>query len=152
MGHLGALHRNDTLKRIAMIGRHLSYPTGDKCKTNSFSLYLLTQSLTSVSPAFRRNCDNIFLNNIASSNELNAALEESGWYNFSQLEKRRESRELFQNIVREKPFRFICIENWRQPKTDVHEFFKLCDADPEFQPDKQLFGTKSDNESDSDED
>jgi hypothetical protein len=148
MGHLGDLHKSEILKEIAMIGRHIGYPTGDKLKTNSFSLYLLTQSLTSVSPAFRRNCDQIFINNIASSNELNTCLEESGFYNFCQLERRRDARQMFQELIREQPYRFICIQNWKQPKTDVRDFFKLADADAEFQKDKQLFGTRSDDESD----
>lgn len=148
LGHLGDLHKSDLLREIAMVGRHIGHPTGDKLKTNSFSLYLLTQSLTSVSPAFRRNTDNVFINNIASANELNACLEESGFYNFCGLERRRDARQMFQAMIREKPYRFIAIENWRQPKQDVHDYFKLADADPDFQPDKRLFGTASDDESD----
>jgi hypothetical protein len=149
-GHLagGQLHKSEILKEIAMIGRHYSYPTGDALKTNSFSLFLLTQSLTSVSPAFRRNVDVTLINNIASANELNACLEESGFYNFCHLERRRDARAMFQELIRQKPYRFIAIENWRQPKTDIHEYFKLADADAEYRPDKRLFGTASDDESD----
>jgi len=148
-GHMSELHRNDDLKELAMIGRHIGHPTSDPMENNGISTFVLSQAMTAVSPKMRRNCDIVFCNNIASATELDTCLNEGGFYTNSNTKNKSQARELFHELVREKPYRFLAIENYRANKNNINDYVKSVDADIDYKH-KRLFGNASDDESDDD--
>ena len=105
--------------------------------------------MTAVSPKMRRNCDIVFCNNIASATELDTCLNEGGFYTNSNTKNKSQARELFHELVREKPYRFLAIENYRANKNNINDYVKSVDADIDYKH-KRLFGNASDDESDDD--
>jgi len=111
------------LEKLSVNGRHLAYAP------LSLHFFILAQSLTKIPRVVRLNSDNIFLNQIASANEMNLVLDENIYILDGSLPGKREARKYYQDLVVSKPFAFAVIENWRQNITELGHFVKIIVAD-----------------------
>ena len=146
-GHLDELHKNQDLKELAMVGRHIGHPTSDPQDGNGISVFVLTQSLTAVSPKVRRNMDIVFINNIASAKELDTCCDEAGFYSNAGARNKHEARDMFHELVRGEPYRFLAIENHIANKNHIADYVRTVDADIDYKH-KRLFGTADDDRED----
>jgi hypothetical protein len=111
------------LEKLSVNGRHLAYPP------LSLHFFILAQSLTKIPRVVRLNSDNIFLNQIASANEMNLVLDENLYLLDGSLQGKREARSYYQDLVVSRPFAFCCLENWRQNVVKLSDFVKIIVAD-----------------------
>ncbi len=111
------------LESLAVNGRHCAYGP-----SLSLHFFILCQSLTKIPRVVRLNSDMIFLNAIASLKELELILDENFYIIRSDVEGRREGRQLYQDLVTSEPFQFIVIENYRQNVTSYNDYIKTYKA------------------------
>ncbi len=111
------------LEKLAVNGRHLAYPP------LSLHFFILAQSLTKIPRVVRLNSDNIFLNQIASANEMNLVLDENLYILDGSVQGKKQARKYYQDLVVSKPYAFCCLENWRQNTTQLQDFVKIIIAD-----------------------
>ncbi len=144
-----SLRNSKILEEMALNGRHEGHPI-DPEPGNGINWFILSQSLTRISRAIRLNQDCFIFNNISSAKERELILDECFFIN-TRRDAKRESRNLYETLAGSKDFRFICVSNYIQNKRTHQDFIRVVDAVE--LPDKQLFGTKSDDEdSDSEDD
>lgn len=118
----GNLRNNQVLDTLSMNGRHIIKDNG------SLSVILMTQSLTKVSRVQRLNCDCMLMNAISSAKELEMIMDEYFFVLDSSRQGKRETRQMYHNLVNSKDYRFIVVENWRSNKRQLEDFIKLFDA------------------------
>lgn len=118
----GNLRNNEVLDTLAMNGRHIIKNHG------SLSVILMTQSLTKVSRVQRLNCDCMLMNAISSAKELEMILDEYFFVLDSSRQGKRETRQMYHDLVNSKDYRFIVVENYRSNKRQLEDFVKLFDA------------------------
>ena len=111
------------LEEIATNGRHFAY------EPLSLSFCILCQSLTKIPRVVRLNCDNIFMNAIASEKERALILDENLYIVDGSRQGKNEGRELYQNLVTSTDYQFICVENWRQNIKKYSDYVKTYKAD-----------------------
>jgi hypothetical protein len=143
-----SLRSSQILEEMALTGRHVGHPA-DPEPGNGISFFVLTQSLTRISRAVRLNQDCFIFNAIASCKERELVQEE-GFFLSTTRQAKRHARNLFESLVRSKDYRFICLANYIQNKKTHEDYIRVVDAKPlrSF----QLFGTQSDDETDTDDD
>ncbi len=111
------------LEDLAVRGRHYSYDP------LSLHFFVLCQSLTKVPRVVRLNCDMIFFNAIASMRELEMILDENMYVVSTSREGKREGRTLYEDLVKEKDFQFICILNYKQNVKTYGNYIRTYTAD-----------------------
>lgn len=111
------------LEELSVNGRHSAYDP------LSLSFFVLSQSLTKISRVVRLNADRIFLNAIASSQELQMVLDENFFLLKSDRQGKQEGRELYHSLVVKEAFQFIVIENHRQNVSEYSDYIKLFKAE-----------------------
>jgi hypothetical protein len=111
------------LEEIATNGRHFARAP------LSLSFCILCQSLTKIPRVVRLNCDNIFLNAIASEKERALILDENMYIVDGSRQGKNEGRDLYQNLVTSTDYQFVCIENWRQNIKAYKDYVKTYKAD-----------------------
>ena len=110
--------KNRILETLAVNGRHKAY---EPC---SLSFLLLCQSLTKIPRVVRLNCDNIFVNAIASRLEQDMVFDENLYIIDGSVEGRKEARKLYNDLTCSQDFLFVCIENWRQNCREHKDYIK----------------------------
>jgi predicted AAA+ superfamily ATPase len=111
------------LEDLAVRGRHLSY--SPLC----LHFFILCQSLTKIPRTCRLNCDTIFFNAIASMRELEMILDENMYCISTSREGKREGRDLYENLVKEKDYQFIGILNFKQNIKEYKDYIRTYTAD-----------------------
>jgi len=106
------------LENLAVNGRHLAY------KPLSLHFCILSQSLTKIPRVVRLNCDQIFLNMIASSREKEMVMDENFYLIASDMAGKRLGRKLYEDLVMEKDYQFIVIENYKQNVRTYADYIK----------------------------
>lgn len=106
------------LEDIAVNGRHIAY------KPLSLHFCVLSQSLTKIPRVVRLNCDQIFLNMIASSTEKDLVMGENFYLIANDLKSKRVGRKLYEDLVMEKDYQFIVIENYKQNIKTYSDYVK----------------------------
>lgn len=112
----------NVLEDLAVRGRHLSY------SPLSLHFFILCQSLTKIPRVCRLNCDMIFFNAIASMRELEMILDENMYIVSTSREGKREGRTLYEDLVKEKDFQFICILNYKQNIKTYNDYLRTYTA------------------------
>lgn len=144
----------ESLERAALNGRHWGSGNGsqgDPVEGNGVSYIVLTQSLTACSRRMRLNSDAIFFNNLSSLTEAEMIMNENGFFTNTSRAGKNEGRAIYRNLVVSKPYRFICVMCCKQNKIELKDYVRTVDPELIKNP-KQLFGTESDNEGESDDD
>jgi len=111
------------LEELSVNGRHAAYPP------LSLHFFILAQSLTKIPRVCRLNCDNIFLNAIASEHERAMVLDENMYLIDGSRQGKNMGRNLYQSLVASDDFVFMVIENWRQNATEYKHYIKRIKAD-----------------------
>jgi hypothetical protein len=111
------------LEELSVNGRHSAYPP------LSLHFFILAQSLTKIPRVCRLNCDNIFLNAIASEHERAMVLDENMYLIDGSRQGKNMGRSLYQSLVASDDFVFMVIENWRQNATEYKHYIKKIKAD-----------------------
>jgi len=106
------------LEELAVNGRHVAY------KPLSLHFCILSQSLTKIPRVVRLNCDQIFLNMIASAKERELILDENLYLIATDMTGKREARKLYEDLVMEKDYQFIVIENYKQNIRTYADYIK----------------------------
>jgi hypothetical protein len=110
------------LEDLAVRGRHISY--SPLC----LHFFILCQSLTKVPRVVRLNTDTIFFNAIASMPELELILQENFFLISSSRDGKREGRDLYERLVKEKDFQFIGVLNFKQNIKDYGDYLRTYTA------------------------
>jgi hypothetical protein len=111
------------LEVLSTNGRHFGY------EPLSLHFFILAQSLTKIPRVCRLNCDNIFLNAIASEHERAMVLDENMYLIDGSRQGKNMGRNLYQSLVASDDFVFMVIENWRQNATEYKHYIKKIKAD-----------------------
>ena len=106
------------LEELAVNGRHFSY------KPLSLHFCILSQSLTKIPRVVRLNADMIFLNMIASAKEREMIFDENLYLIATNMNDKREARKLYEDLVTEKDYQFIVIENYKQNIRTYADYIK----------------------------
>jgi len=106
------------LEELAVNGRHIAY------KPLSLHFCILSQSLTKIPRVVRLNADMIFLNMIASAKERELLMDENLYLIATDMNGKREARKLYENLVMEKDYQFIVIENYKQNIRTYADYIK----------------------------
>lgn len=106
------------LENLATNGRHFAY------KPLSLHFCILSQSLTKIPRVVRLNSDQIFLNMIASSREKEMVLDENFYLIKSDIAGKRQARKLYEDLVMDKDYQFIVIENYKQNIRNYNDYIK----------------------------
>ena len=106
------------LEELAVNGRHVAY------KPLSLHFCILSQSLTKIPRVVRLNADMIFLNMIASAKERELLMDENLYLIATDMNGKREARKLYENLVMEKDYQFIVIENYKQNIRTYADYIK----------------------------
>jgi hypothetical protein len=150
----GACLRNSqALERAALNGRHWGCGNGvqgDPVDGNGVSYIILTQALTACSRRMRLNSDAIFFNNLSSLTESELIMHENGFFTNTSRGGKNEGRAIYRSLVVSKPYRFICVMCCQQNKTTLGDYVRTIDPELITRP-RQLFGTASDDEGESDD-
>lgn len=150
----GACLRNSqALERASLNGRHWGCGNGvqgDPVEGNGVSYIILTQALTACSRRMRLNSDAIFFNNLSSLTEAEMIMNENGFFTNTSRGGKNEGRAIYRELVVSKPYRFICVMCCNQNKTILSDYVRTIDPELITRP-RQLFGTMSDNEGESDD-
>jgi len=147
------LKNSQALERAALNGRHLGSGNGtqgDPMEGNGVSYIILSQALTAMSRRMRLNSDVIFFNNLASLTESEMVMQENGFFTNTSRGGKTAGRQLYRDLVVSKPFRFIATMNCIQNKVHIQDYVRTVDPELITRP-KQLFGTASDDEGESDD-
>ena len=115
--------KNRILEKLAVNGRHSAYDP------LSLSFLILCQSLTKIPRVVRLNCDNIFVNAIASRLEQDMVFDENLYVIDGSADGRKEARSLYNDLTASQDFMFVVIENWRQNCRCHADFIKTYVAD-----------------------
>ena len=106
------------LEEIAVNGRHFAYPP------LSLHFCILCQSLTKIPRVIRLNCDNIFLNAIASAREKELVMDENMYLIDNSIKGKREARDIYQSVVLKEDYQFLVIENYKQNVKQYGDYLK----------------------------
>ena len=106
------------LEELSVNGRHLAY------KPLSLHFCILSQSLTKIPRVVRLNADMIFLNMIASAKEREMIMDENLYLIATDMNGKREARKLYEDLVMEKDYQFIVIENYKQNIRTYGDYIK----------------------------
>jgi len=106
------------LEELSVNGRHLAY------KPLSLHFCILSQSLTKIPRVVRLNADMIFLNMIASAKEKEMIFDENLYLIATNMNDKREARKLYEDLVTEKDYQFIVIENYKQNIRTYADYIK----------------------------
>tara|TARA_B100000780_G_C21058447_1_gene425351 strand:+ start:121 stop:936 length:816 start_codon:yes stop_codon:yes gene_type:complete len=110
------------LEEIAVNGRHYSY---EPC---ALHFCVLAQSLTKIPRVVRLNCDNIFLNAIASAKEKEMVMDENMYIIDNSVQGKKYAREVYQGIVLSEDYQFMVIENYKQNVRKYSDYLKTYKA------------------------
>ena len=150
----GACLKNSrALERASLNGRHWGCGNGvqgDPVDGNGVSYIILTQALTACSRRMRLNSDAIFFNNLSSLTEAEMIMNENGFFTNTSRGGKNEGRAIYRDLVVSKPYRFICVMCCNQNKTILSDYVRTIDPELITRP-RQLFGTMSENEGESDD-
>ncbi len=147
------LKNSQALERASLNGRHWGCGNGvqgDPVEGNGVSYIILTQALTACSRRMRLNSDAIFFNNLSSLTEAEMIMNENGFFTNTSRGGKNEGRAIYRELVVSKPYRFICVMCCNQNKTILSDYVRTIDPELITRP-RQLFGTMSDNEGESDD-
>ncbi len=147
------LKNSQALERASLNGRHWGCGNGvqgDPVDGNGVSYIILTQALTACSRRMRLNSDAIFFNNLSSLTEAEMIMNENGFFTNTSRGGKNEGRAIYRDLVVSKPYRFICVMCCNQNKTILSDYVRTIDPELITRP-RQLFGTMSDNEGESDD-
>ncbi len=147
------LKNSQALERASLNGRHWGCGNGiqgDPVDGNGVSYIILTQALTACSRRMRLNSDAIFFNNLSSLTEAEMIMNENGFFTNTSRGGKNEGRAIYRELVVSKPYRFICVMCCNQNKTILSDYVRTIDPELITRP-RQLFGTMSDNEGESDD-
>ena len=94
--------------------------------TEPLSLHfcILCQSLTKIPRVIRLNCDNIFLNAIASAREKELVMDENMYLIDNSIKGKREARDIYQSVVLKEDYQFLVIENYKQNVKQYGDYLK----------------------------
>ena len=111
------------LEELAVNGRH--------CAKNGMCLHIvvLAQNLTSIPRIVRNNADMIFLNNISSMREREILFDEFLYLLCSSREGKKDSRQLYDDLINQRDFTFMVIENYKQNARCFSDYIKYYIAD-----------------------
>ena len=110
------------LEEIAVNGRHYAY---EPC---ALHFCILSQSLTKIPRVVRLNCDNIFLNAIASAKEKEMIFDENLYIIDNSIQGKKHAREVYQGVVLSEDYQFMVIENYKQNVRKYSDYLKTYKA------------------------
>lgn len=104
------------LETLAVNGRHFAKPP------LSLHIYVLAQSLTKIPKVVRLNADLIFFNSIASMREREIIFDENLYMLESDIHGRRKARHIYDKLVVQDDFVFVCILNCKQNVKEYSDY------------------------------